>query len=223
MHRSLSLVAAGVLRAVPARARAAGGATDITLLAWSSTGELALIEERRHGPEGGGAHSYRVVGPGVEQIHYEVSRNFTPGDPSREQKISEKECVKNLRALKKVLKSHKFTGVTLHREACEGMRGEAVTIGEKEAAAADGAELEPLGDALVRRDWRLRLDGRALAIEGPKGSKELRLPRPIRPEQAHVLLSPQRRLLLILVSSQDGDQSIAAGFASKSGEIADFQ
>ena len=224
MTLTLRLLGLALLLLVPTGALAQGTA-DIQLLAWSMNGELALIEEGAQHPDGGRVLSFRVVGPGVMQKRYEVLNDLLLADGVKRRPISEADCRKTLQELKTLLVEKRFKGVTLHGDACEGERGGAITIGEEAARAADASELETssTSDALVKGDWTLRFAEDRVVLTGPKGSKRLRLPRPIAPSSAHVLLSPSRKLLLIYVSSGSGDQRLAAGFSSKSGEIADFE
>ena len=197
---------------------------DVVLLAWSMDGDLALIQESTQ------AHArsslgYRVVGPGVAQKHFEISRESARGEQARTEEIAPDACRATLIELRDLLRAKRFKGIQLQGEACKADRSAAIVVAPEQAGAADAAELEPssAGDALVRGDWKLRLQATALTIAGPKERKQLRLPRPISPAAAHVLLSPSRKLLLILESVDAGEQILAAGFASKTGELADFE
>lgn len=223
--RSLPLRAAWLALLVPAAAFAAAPRPDVLLLAWSSTGELALVQETAHESEGGSALAYRVVGPGVDQTPFVVSRVVVSADGRAVQEIGVEPCRKALVALRDLLKARRFKGITLSSQACSGERSEAVSVAPEQASEAEASELEPVGrgDSFAAGDWTLRLGPTAVSLAGPGERKRLRLPRPLAPAAAHVLLSPSRRLLLILESSRGGDQVLAAGFSSRTGRIADFE
>lgn len=219
MIRTLALALA-LSALAPAVAGAAQPKADVTVLAFSVTGELALVQESRQRVGGGTWLSFRVVGPGVEQKHYEVSNTLIG-----KQRIPEKACRATLVELRDLLRLKKFQGVTLKGDACKGDRTQAIEVSALNSSAAYDAEFEPSpeGDALLKGDLRLTLQAASVEIAGPKGTKVLRLPRPIAPESVHVLMSPTRRLLLLLQTNADGEQILAAGFSSKTGEIADLE
>ena len=199
---------------------------DVLLLAWSVNGELALVQESVHRYEGGSWSAFRVVGPGVLQKHYVVADDLGEVGKPRVQKISDKDCRAALVELRDLLRAKHFKGVRLEGEACKADRTAVITVEPEQAAAADESEAEPLptGDGLEKGEWRMRLEPGTLTLFGPgQKKKALRLPRPIAPETAHVRVSPTRRLLLVLQSVDGGDQILAAGFSSRTGEIADFE
>ncbi|MGC4121770.1 MAG: hypothetical protein QM765_45775 [Myxococcales bacterium] len=216
--------------AVPTSAFAAAPAPrqkgDLLVLAWSVAGDLALVQESVHRLDGAARVSFRVVGPGVMQKHYEIADDLGDFGGPKVQKVSAQDCRATLVALRDLLRAKRFKGVTLDGEACKTDRANVITVAPEQAEAADGAEAEPLpsGDGLEKGDWRMRLERDSLTLFGPKQAKKaLKLPRPIAPESAHVLLSPSRKLLLVLQSIDGGDQILAAGFSSKTGEIADYE
>ena len=219
MPRPLALV---LLLLLPVQARGAAP-SDMLLLAWSTSGEHALVRESVHRPDGGALISYRVVGPGVLQQRHEVSNDQTPGEGPRLQRISAKACRQALLELKKTLVATRFRGVELRGDACAELRSEVVVVSPELAMEAEFSELEDDGDALARGELRVHVEREGLVLQTPKARKRLRLPRPIPPEAATVLLSPSRRLLLVLVSAPTGEQVMAAGFSSKTGEVSDFQ
>ena len=219
-----------VLAATPAssaeRPRSPRG--DVLLMAWSSSGDLALIQESVRRADGSpGSIAFRVVGPGVVQKRFVVSDELRDGSGgARAQKVSAAQCRAALVELRDLLRAKRFQGATLDGKSCEADRSGAVTIAPHQAAAADDSEAEPLpsGDGLEIGDWRIRIERDSLTVFGPgQQMKTLRLPRPIAPEAAHVRLSPTRRLLLVLQSVEGGDQILIAGFSSKTGALADFE
>lgn len=224
-----SLLAALVLTALaPGSARAAQPRQkgDVLVLAWSVSGELALVQESVHRLDGASRVSFRVVGPGVMQKHYEIADDLGEFGGPKVQKIDGKACRQALVALRDLLRAKRFKGVTLDGEACKADRAGAVSVAPEQAEAADSSEAEPLptGDGLEKGGWRMKLERDSLTLFGPdKAKKTLRLPRPLAPESAHVLLSPSKKLLLVLQSVDGGDQILAAGFSSKTGEIADYE
>ncbi len=224
----LALMVVGLPRAgrAAAPALAPGQKGDLLLLAWSVAGDLALVQESLRRLDGAVRVSYRVVGPGVLQRHYVVADDLGAFGGPRVQRVSAKDCRATLVELRDLLRARRFKGVTLDGEACKGDRANAISVAPEQAEAADASEAEPLptGDGLEKGEWRMRLDRDSLTLFGPnRVKKSLRLPRPIAPESAHVLLSPSRRLLLVLQSVEGGDQILAAGFSSRTGEIADFE
>ena len=223
MPRACALGLAALLL-VPGLASGAGRKGDLLLLSWSTRGDLALVQETVS-TDAGTSVGFRVVGPGVMQKRYEISNEVVRADGKTVQTISAEACHAQLLALRDVLRDKAFKGITLSGEACGTDRGATVTVALEQASAAETSELRPsaAGDALIKGDWRVTLKETTLVLQGPKGSKSLRLPRSIAPEAAHVLVSPSRRLLLILQSVEGGDQILAAGFGSKTGEIADME
>lgn len=196
---------------------------DLQLVAWSTSGETALVLETVRSPAGGGVASYRVVGPGVLQERHVVSNELAIGDGPPLQRVSAAGCREALLALKKVLQATRFKGVELRGEECKSDRSGVVAASPELAAQAEQGELESDGEALARGDWRVQVELEGLRLESGEQSKRLRLPRPIDPAAAHVLLSPTRKLLLLLVSLQSGEQVLVAGFSSRTGAVADFQ
>jgi hypothetical protein len=78
-----------------------------------------LFEVRGHGPEGGGSLGYRVQGKApADRVDFVLSSDFSPGGSSRPQTVSPAACEQRLGALAAALAKHKFTGVTVHPEAC---------------------------------------------------------------------------------------------------------
>ncbi|MGI5863757.1 MAG: hypothetical protein ACOX6T_17105 [Myxococcales bacterium] len=216
------LLAHVLLLLLPVQALAAPP-RDTLLLAWSTSGEHALVRESIYRPDGSALISFRVVGPGVLQQRHEVSNDQTPGEGPRLQRISAADCRKALLELKKTLVATRFRGVDLRGDNCASLRSEVVEVSAELALAAEHSELVPEGDALVREELRVQVEREGLVLQTPKAKKRLRLPRPIAPEAATVLLSPSRRLLLVLVGAPTGEQVLTAGFSSKTGEISDFQ
>jgi hypothetical protein len=218
---SLGLLA---LLLAPGPASGAGRKGDLLLLAWTPRGDLALVQETVN-TDTGTSVGFRVVGPGVLQKRYEISNEVVRPDGKAVQTISAEACHAQLLALRDLLRDKAFKGITLSGEACAKSRGATVSVAPEQAGAAETSELPPsaAGDALIKGDWRVTLKATSLVIQGARGSKTLRLPRSIAPEAAHVLVSPSRRLLLILQSVEGGDQILAAGFGSKTGELADLE
>jgi hypothetical protein len=215
---------AALLLVVPGVAEGASSKGDLLLLAWSARGDLALVQETVI-TDAATSVGFRVVGPGVLQKRYQISNEVVRQDGKTAQTISAEACHSQLLALRDVLREKVFKGITLSGEACSGDRAATIAVASEQASSAEASELRPAasGDALVKGDWRLSLKAMTLTLQSPKASKVLRLPRAIPPELAHVLLSPSRRLLLILQSIEGGDQILAAGFSSKTGEIADME
>lgn len=110
-------------------ASAMGVRKDSTLLARSGDG-AALFEVREHGPEGGGALSYRVEGKRRSAaIEFLVSSDFSPGDGSRPQRVSANECEQRVTALGAELTRRKIASVTVHPENCRAKdRGGLVVV-----------------------------------------------------------------------------------------------
>jgi hypothetical protein len=201
----------------------AGPPRDLQLVAWSESGETALVLETVRPPEGGGVLSYRVVGPGVLQERHIVSNELAIGDGPPLQRVSPDGCREALLALKKVLRATRFKGVELRGDECRTDRTAVVLVSPELAALAEAAELESDGELLARGELRVKVEREGLRLEAGGQTKRLQLPRPIDPAAAHVLVSPSRRLLLLLVSAPTGEQVLVAGYSSRTGAVADFQ
>jgi hypothetical protein len=92
--------------------------TDRRLLARAADG-AALYEVRERGPEGGGALSYRLEGKrSGDAAVFLVSSNFSPGDGSRPQRVSARDCEQRIAALGSELARRKIPGVTVRPERC---------------------------------------------------------------------------------------------------------
>ncbi len=222
MPSSISRLALALLLALPSASFAAVKG-DVLVLAWSMKGDLALVRETHSSPASLG---YRIVGPGVPQKHFVISKEARDASGAAIQAVSAEECRAQLIELRDLLRSTRFKGVTLDSAACSGSeRAAAVAVSEEQASAAESGELELTSDGqgFERESWRLEVFQTLVAISDGKQLKKLKLPRAIHPSAAHPLLSPTRRLLLILVSQENGDQTLAAGFSSKTGELADFE
>lgn len=87
------------------------------VIARSADGQTALHEERQHGPEGGGALTYRLTGP-AGTTSFRVSSDFSPGGSSRPQRIAAAECDRRLAELARRLRDTGFSGVAVHPERC---------------------------------------------------------------------------------------------------------
>jgi hypothetical protein len=91
---------------------------SVRTLARSSTGDV-LVEVREYGPERGGALTYRFVAKPAAVVDFLVSSNFSPGGPSRPQRVSAAECTERVTALGEALAKHQFPGVTVHPDRCQ--------------------------------------------------------------------------------------------------------
>ena len=89
------------------------------LVAWSSDGASALVSISARGPERGGSMSYRVISAaGDPDLEIMVSNRMSPGDGSTPQQVSKKQCVRQLRKLRTVLRRLKFEGVQTRPRGC---------------------------------------------------------------------------------------------------------
>jgi hypothetical protein len=67
--------------------------TSYEPVAWSKDGQAVLIHETARGPEGGGSSSYLLIDFRKEKSHtFAVSSNFSPGDATEPETISEQAC-----------------------------------------------------------------------------------------------------------------------------------
>ena len=109
-------------------ASAMGIRKDSRLLAQSGAG-ARLYEVREHGPEGGGALTYRIERPGrAGVVEFLVSSDFSPGGSSRPQLVSAQECEQRLAALNAELARRKIPGVALHPEQCRAEDRDGVVV-----------------------------------------------------------------------------------------------
>ena len=123
----IALVLAAAL--VSSTALAMGVRSTDTELAKSDDGKVTLVEVDSSGPEGGGSLVYKLKSASGEEA-FVISSNFSPGDGSRPQSISEKACVDALTKLDAKTAAWK-AHVTVHPEACKSKaRSGAVTVGK---------------------------------------------------------------------------------------------
>ncbi|MBS2030479.1 MAG: hypothetical protein JST54_21430 [Deltaproteobacteria bacterium] len=103
--------------------------SEETPIAKSDDGATTLIQVDSYGPEGGGSLVYKLKSARGEES-FVISSNFSPGDGSRPQAISEKACVEALTQLGAKTASWK-AHVVVHPEAC-GAKGRSapVTVGK---------------------------------------------------------------------------------------------
>lgn len=89
-----------------------------SLVAWSEDGKRFLLYISEHGPEGGGSKAYRLICPG-EQLEqtFELSSNFSPGDGSRPETVSDQACREAATKLKQQLRQLGFKGVSVDLQA----------------------------------------------------------------------------------------------------------
>ena len=99
-------------------ASAMGITQDESLFAWSSDGAAALLAVRAHGPEGGGSFAWRIIGPRSDQT-FVVSSDFSPGGPTRPQRISGAACSKTLVSLQETLEALHFDKVETRPRGCK--------------------------------------------------------------------------------------------------------
>jgi hypothetical protein len=115
-----------VLLLLPGIAPAMSVRESSTSLGHSRDGKWELFEDDARGPEGGGSIAYRLAGS--EPRTFEVSSDFSPGNGSRPQRVSEKDCRAHLTDLAALLTRYGFDGVRVHPEVCgTNSRGGAVT------------------------------------------------------------------------------------------------
>jgi hypothetical protein len=109
-------------------ASAMGVRKDSTLLARSDDG-AALFEVREHGPEGGGALTYRVEGKRRSAaVEFLASSDFSPGNGSRPQRVSATECEQRVTALGAELARRNIAGVTVHPENCRAKHRDGLVV-----------------------------------------------------------------------------------------------
>jgi len=98
-------------------------------LARSANGAAALYEIRGHGPEGGGALTYRVQGKTARgAVDFVVSSDYGPGDGSRPETVSPEVCRQRVESLAAEIAMRKILGVTVHPEACASKSRDGVVV-----------------------------------------------------------------------------------------------
>lgn len=116
----ITLYASLILLLGPAPAEAMSIRTTVSLLAWSSNGNNALLQEVLDGPEGGGALAYLIVSiRPVGVVRAVVSSDFSPGDGSTPQAIGVQACKEALVRLAAGIKRAKFAGISIRPGGCE--------------------------------------------------------------------------------------------------------
>ncbi len=98
-------------------------------LARRPDGAATLYEVRGHGPEGGGALTYRVQGRTArDAIDFVVSSDYSPGNGSRPQTVSPQSCRQRVEALAAEIAKRKIPGLTFHPEACATANRDGVVV-----------------------------------------------------------------------------------------------
>jgi hypothetical protein len=119
----ITLYLSFILLLGPAPAEAMSIRTSVSLLAWSSNGNNALLQEDRDGPEGGGALAYLIVSTRpVGVVRAVVSSDFSPGGGSTPQVIGVQACKEALARLAAGIKRAKFAGISVRPGGCEKKR-----------------------------------------------------------------------------------------------------
>jgi len=89
----------------------------------------ALYEVLGQGPEGGGSLAYRVQGKtSADRADFLLSSDFSPGGSSRPQTVSREICEQRLGALSAELAKRRFSGVTVHPEACRAKQRSGLVV-----------------------------------------------------------------------------------------------
>jgi hypothetical protein len=193
----------------PPVTRAMSVHTSLQLLAWSADGRSALLEERNHGPEGGGSLDYVIVSASPPAYaHFTVSSNFSPGNGSRPQTISATDCAKRVSELAALLEQKEFAGVSVQATRCQAKsRSELVTVSEKRSDEARSSALSPGGKT---DGWRLSGFAGGVVLSTPGGGSQ-RLE--VKAEKPEGYLSPAGRMLLVVGNGYG--RKIAGAFAAE--------
>lgn len=123
---AIVLIAAGILpcKALHSRCR-------ISVAAWSTSGLSVLLHERVDGPEGGGSSTYWILDEtGEQSSRWQVSSDFSPGNGSTPERISEKECRRCVEEMRRELEKRELgIMVDVNPAGCEkDRRGEVVRL-----------------------------------------------------------------------------------------------
>jgi len=182
-------VAVGVV-VVSTAAMAMSIRSSTSVLAWSKDGDAALLAVDEDGPEGGGSLRYVLISAG-EPTRTEalVSSDFSPGGPSRPQRVSEAACREAVTALGKAM-GGRFDGVALEVSGC-GAHRQVVTVSEEQRQRT--ADL-----ARARPPFAVKVEGPVL-IGTRDGQEVLRAEVRGKPK---VLVGPGAKLVLVLAKDE---------------------
>jgi hypothetical protein len=172
MRLPVTLCCALVLALAPAPAPAMCVDVGYQVLAFSSDGESVLIEERGHGPEGGGSLAYLLLsGTAPSTQRFVVSSDMSPGDGSTPESVSMAALQKTLRELADALKRKKLGGVKVGAAARE--RGGLVTV--EPATSKEVTPFQQQRRELAAGGYRIAVRTRALTVSDKHGSLPLTL------------------------------------------------
>jgi hypothetical protein len=206
MARILAGILLFGLALTPAAARALCVDTVYSVLAFSPDGDSVLLEERAHGPEGGGSLAYLLLSATAPTAtRFSVSSNFSPGDGSEPESVSTAQLQKTLRALAEAVKRKKLAGVQV--TAANASRVDMVRL---QPSAARGTGLAVARGELVGGGLRISLKGNALTVSDRSGSQALRLWAPLDSIKGlSASMAAQGKLLVLARDRGRCDRSIA--------------
>jgi hypothetical protein len=177
---------------------AMGVRSDASLVAWSANGKSALLRIISHGPEGGGARGYQVVGE--VQARVEVSNTMSAGDESTPDRVTPASCKAAAKQLSAALAKAGIGGATITESICDDRsRSDVVTT---EAMEETGFFTPGKGGVLTRGAATLEVKGAQLTVTEGEKAKSFTAPA-APPEGMRAALSPSGQLLLLF--SEEGE------------------
>lgn len=97
--------------------------TNVSLLAFSRSGESFLLQVSKDGPEGGGSLGYALYDVRRRTVAvFTISSDFSPGDGSTPQRIHAGSCQAAAGKLRRLLAQKKYPGVSVRPGRCAGKR-----------------------------------------------------------------------------------------------------
>ncbi len=126
---------------------------DESIVTFSSDGTDVLLALDAQGPEGGGSHGYRVVGP-AGSVEFALSSDFSPGGGGRPQRVSASECEERAAELGRLLATRHFPKAVVDPRACSKRDRRAVVTVETPDAGSPVQVTIDKGRLMVRVSGR---------------------------------------------------------------------
>jgi hypothetical protein len=188
------------------------------LVAWSSDGRSALIEQRERGPEGGGSLTYLLLsGRPVTQESFPLSSDFSNGASTIE-RITVDSCQSAAESLARRLEKEGFTGISVEASRCQ-QPGRSRTVNVS-SAAAELVQVSRL--AAHQGRWNagpveLRADAGKISLWRTKTNQELAsFKTDASAAELIVSASPSQQMILVFkVMDNFGSRPLVGAFVSE--------
>lgn len=190
------------------------------VLAWSDDGKNALLFVIQDGPEGGSRHGLRLIGgEDGKREDVTISSDFSPGGPSRPQRVSVEACRKAATEWNTLLNQRRFSRVELDANACS-KKGRPV-VGTGDPTPGGAFEDGPSGQKIMGAA-RLVLQQDMLVLIAPASQVNL-LPMTAKEfSNLRAYVSPTNHLL-VLLSGERGSTQVLAVFYAAHGHLGNLK